>query len=232
MNLYAIKFGESSLFAKYIYRDIKSDEKMQISWSYYLAQYNNKTILFDVGFRDQIIAEKWGITLINIEDEINHLTNLNQIDVIFITHSHFDHIDNLDLFRDSLIIISYDEYMNVINNGKPSTRERLLKENVITVKNEFLFDNKFKFKVIGGHSIGSSVIYFEENNKSYVITGDECYNCSNLIGNRPIGVYSNTEKNESFISDALQNEYIPLPCHDLNLFNKYKKISSNIVQII
>ena len=65
-----------------------------------------------------------------------------------------------------------------------------------------------------------------------MITGDECYNSSNLIENRPIGIYLNTEKNESFISDALQKGYTPLPYHDLNLFNKYKKVSSNIVQII
>lgn len=232
MQLYAIKFGESPLYSKCIYRDINTDEKMQISWSYYLAKFNNKTILFDVGFRDQIIAEEWGITLLNIDNEINSLANLSNVDVVFITHSHFDHIDNIDLFGNSLIIISYDEYMHVINNGKQAIRERLLRENVITVKDEFLFDNKFKFKVIGGHTIGSSVIYFEENEKNYVITGDECYNRNNLLENRPIGIYSKTEKNESFISDALQKGYIPLPYHDLNLFNKYKKVSSNIVQII
>lgn len=122
--------------------------------------------------------------------------------------------------------------MDVVNNGKAAIRDRLLKDNVITVKDEYLYDNKFKFKVIGGHSVGSSVIYFEENDKNYVITGDECYTSNNLLENRPIGIYSNTEKNEAFISDALLKGYIPLPCHDSSLFKKHKKVSSNIVQII
>ena len=96
--------------------------------------------------------------------------------------------------------------------GNNLSEKRLLKENVITVEDEFIFDNKFKFKVIGGHSIGSSVIYFEDNGENYVITGDRsCYNCSNLIENRPIGIYSNTEKNESFISDALQKSALLYP---------------------
>ncbi len=232
MKLYAIKFGESQLYAKYVYRDIHTDEKMPISWSYFLAKYDNKTILFDVGFRDRADADQWGITLFNIEDEIRELADLNRVDVVFITHSHFDHIDNIDLFPNALIIISYDEYVHALHHGKEAVKERLRGENVLTIKDEYVLDKKFKFKVIGGHTVGSSVIYFEENDKHYVITGDECYICSNLMENRPVGTYAKTEKNEAFIKDALQKELIPLPYHDLNLFHTYKEVSRHIVQII
>lgn len=105
MQLYAIKFGESFLSSKYVYRDVSSEEEIQISWSFYLAQYDNKTILFDVGFRDQNIAKEWNIALINIDIEMKNLANLSNVDVVFITHGHFDHTDNIDLFENSLIII-------------------------------------------------------------------------------------------------------------------------------
>jgi glyoxylase-like metal-dependent hydrolase (beta-lactamase superfamily II) len=232
MQLYAVKFGESSFNSKYAFRDVTSDDKMQISWSYYLAKYNDKTILFDVGFRDSLIAEEWGITLVNVNEEVNHLINDAQVDTVFITHSHFDHIDNIDLYPDSQIIIAYEDYLHALNNGTPAVRERLLRDNVITVKDEYLYDNKFRFKVIGGHTAGSSVIYFDHGGKNFVITGDECYNRDNMIANRPIGVYSSTEKNEAFLQDANDKGYIPLPYHDLSVFQSYKQVSSHIVQIL
>jgi glyoxylase-like metal-dependent hydrolase (beta-lactamase superfamily II) len=232
MRLYAIKFGESSFRSKYVFRDDTSDETMQISWSYYLAQFNNRTILFDVGFRDPQLAQEWGITLMNVENEINSLVRDNPVDTIFITHSHFDHIDNIDLYPDSRIIIAHDDYLHALNNGNPTVKDRLLRENVITVKDEFLFEDKFKFKVIGGHTVGSSVIYFEQGGNHFVITGDECYNRDNMNSNRPIGVYSSTENNAAFLDDAYRNKYIPLPYHDISVFQSYKQVSAHIVQII
>ncbi|QMV40023.1 MBL fold metallo-hydrolase [Cohnella cholangitidis] len=232
MQLYAIKFGESSFYSKYVFRDDTSDETMQISWSYYLARFNNKTILFDVGFRDPLIAHEWGITLMNVEHEINSLIKDNPVDTIFITHSHFDHIDNIDLYPDSRIIIAHDDYLHALNNGNPAVKERLLRENVITVKDEFLFDDKFKFKVIGGHTVGSSVIYFEQDGHNFVITGDECYDRDNMNDNRPIGVYASTEKNTAFLEEANRNQYIPLPYHDNSVFQSYKQVSTHIVQIL
>jgi glyoxylase-like metal-dependent hydrolase (beta-lactamase superfamily II) len=102
----------------------------------------------------------------------------------------------------------------------------------VTVKDTYIFDNKFTFKVIGGHTAGSSVIYFEHNESKYVITGDECYTCENLIENRPIGVYSSSENNQSFINETRQKGYLPLPYHDLTIFQTHHKVSKNIVQII
>lgn len=232
MQLYAVKFGESFLNSKYIFRDESSEDLIRISWSYYIAKYNNKIILFDVGFRDPITAKEWGIELCNVEDEVKKIISLNHVDVICITHSHFDHIDNIDLFPDSQIIISYDDYLHALDNGNPNVQERLRKENVVKVNDTYLFENKFKFRVIGGHTRGSSVIYFEHNKKDYVITGDECYSCDNLIQKRPIGVYSSSENNESFIHEANEKGYIPLPYHDIAIFQTYNKVSNNIVQIL
>lgn len=231
MQLYAVKFGESLLSSKYIFRDESSEKLIRISWSYYIAKHNNKTILFDVGFRDPITANEWGIELCNVNEEVKKIINLNRVDVIFITHSHFDHIDNIDLFPDAQIIISYEEYLHALKSVNPNVKNRLLKENVVKIKDEYLFEDKFKFKVIGGHTTGSSVVYFEHNNKDYVITGDECYTCDNLIKTRPIGVYSSSENNKSFINEAFEKGYISLPYHDITIFQTHNKVSNNIVQI-
>jgi len=110
MELYAIRFGENFAFAKYenIYRGMgKFGKVTEFIFSYYLAKCNGKIILIDTGFRDEATANKMGITLIDVENEIkNIIGDIDCIDTIFITHSHFDHIDNLDLYKKSSVIIS------------------------------------------------------------------------------------------------------------------------------
>ncbi|HWT76768.1 MAG TPA: hypothetical protein VN258_18875 [Mobilitalea sp.] len=49
------------------------------------------------------------------------------------------------------------------------------------VLEEYRYEDKFLFKVIGGHTEGSSVIYFEEDNKQYVIATDISKYCKNHI---------------------------------------------------
>lgn len=234
MELYAVKFGESTFYYKYIYRDMgNSEEVTNISWSYYIAKFNDKIIYIDTGFRDKTTASKWGITFTDVDNELGMIIN-NKVsaDVVFITHSHFDHIENLDLVDNPTIIISKIDYDFVINNCSYSIKEKLLQCNTVTVEDEYTYENLFRFKVIGGHSAGSSVIYFTNDNKDYVITGDECYWCDNLKSNRPIGNYSNTEKNEEFLSKAHKQELVPLPFHDLKIFEEHSAISKNIVRII
>ncbi|QTH41545.1 MBL fold metallo-hydrolase [Cohnella sp. LGH] len=232
MQLYAVKFGESPFKSKYVFRDASVNEPMRIPWSYYVARYRGKSILFDVGFRDPQTAEKWGIELIDVEAEVASAVDLNSIDIIFITHSHFDHIDNIDRFPDAQIIIGCDEYEYALQNASLSVRERLLQSNVLTVKEAELFLDTFQFEVVGGHTVGSSVVYFQHDGANYAITGDECYVAENLTARRPIGIFSNTEKNEAFLKKAHGMGVIPLPFHDPGIFHTYKKVTENMVQII
>ncbi|MCR8658574.1 MBL fold metallo-hydrolase [Paenibacillus endoradicis] len=217
-----------------IYRDTNnSEELVKIAWSYYIAKHNNKTIFIDTGFRDESVANQWGITFTGVENELGSIIkNLNLVDTIIITHSHFDHIENLDLFDKPEIIISKIDYEIALTQCSQSIKEKLLQCNVVTVENEYICNELFRFKVIGGHSNGSSVVYFESNNNNYIITGDECYWCDNMISNRPIGIYSSTENNERFINDTHPSGLIPLPFHDLKIFEQYSAISKNIVRIL
>lgn len=234
MELYAIKYGESPFYYKYIYRDMnKSDKETTISWSYYIAKCNNKIIYIDTGFRDETTASKWGIAFTDVDKELGMIMkDKAAVDVLFITHSHFDHIENLDLLDNPTIIISKIDYNFAINNCSSPIKEKLLKCNTVTVEDEYTYENLFKFKVIGGHSHGSSVIYFSNDSKNYVFTGDECYWIDNLKSNRPIGVFSNKDNNEYFLSETHNQELVPLPFHDMKVFEENPAISKNIVRII
>lgn len=199
----------------------------------YFIKYNDKVLLIDTDFRDEATAEKMGVTLIDVDSEVkNIIGGKDNIDTIFITHSHFAHIDNLDLYEKPNVIISKKEYDFALIKSPEPVKSRLKADNVILVDDEYIFDNKFRFKVIGGHTPGSAVIYFEEGEMNYVIAGDECYMCDNIYKNVPNGNCCNSENNEKFISDAHDKGLIPLPFHDISILRQYERVSENIVRII
>jgi glyoxylase-like metal-dependent hydrolase (beta-lactamase superfamily II) len=153
--------------------------------------------------------------------------------IVVITHAHFDHIDNLDLYAGSEIIIARAA-LDAALGERPETIQKALREgHVTTVEDELLIEGTLHFKVIGGHEAGSSVLYFSEGGKDYVLTGDECYACDNVLSNRPIGsIFMDADKNAAFTLDAHRRGLIPLPCHDRAVFEAYSKVSPNVARVV
>lgn len=106
--------------------------------------------------------------------------------------------------------------------------QRLLQGDVTIVDDEFLYEDKFLFKVIGEHSPGSSAVYFKDGDTSYVLTGDESY----MLEKRPVGLYFNIEKNLDFLCDANNKKLVALCFHDVNIFENYEHISKDVAKII
>lgn len=235
MELYAVKYGENYKYGNYqtVYRNHKSTELVPgFIFLIYIVKYKNKILLFDTGFRSPESAEFYGVDLIDVEREMDTILDGKKIDTIFITHAHFDHIDNLDLYPETDIIISKSEHESALNKCSEKVKHILKSDYVHIVQEEYDYDHKFLFKVIGGHTEGSSVIYFEHEGKEYVIAGDECYSIDNVTENIPNGMVSNGEKNEAFIADAHNRALITLPYHDDKVFLGYEKVTEHIVRII
>lgn len=237
MELYAIKYGENYMYGTkgLIFRGAENPQEPYdgFCFMYYLAIYKGKRMLFDTGFRNESQARSSGITLFDIEDEIKMTVgDIYDVDMIFITHSHFDHIDNIDLFKNPKIIISEPEYDIAMEKSPEAVKLKLKNSDVIKVKDEYLYDDMFRFKVIGGHSTGSSVIYFNRGDKDYVLTGDECYSPDNILNNIPGGYANDCDRNEAFINDTYMKKIIPLTFHDSKVLLSYKLISEHIARII
>lgn len=237
MQLYAVRYGQSFKYGTLgsIFFNSKQPEQMfsDFTFLYYIAKYKGKTILFDTGFRDTTMAQAMGITLYNVDNERKEIIKSPPyVDIVVITHSHWDHINNLDLYTKAQIIIAKGEYEIAMKESPEAIRNCLGGERVITVEDKMWIEDKFQFQVVGGHTVGSSVISFEEKGNSYIITGDECYVCKNLYDRIPIGIYSNLQRNKEFLWEAHEKGWIPLTYHDGGILSKYKKVSRNIVQIL
>ena len=241
MKLYVIRYGKQfkygTLGTVFCNAENPNEQIEDFSFLYYLAEHNGAYLLFDTGFRDEKLAENMGISLLNINGEIQQVFGeMPRIKTIVLTHSHWDHINNIDLYPESEIILASKAYETAMESGTEAVKARLSKRinrgAVWLVEEECTIDEKFFFQVIGGHTSDSAVITFEDQGRVYCITGDECYTCENMRRNIPIGIASDHEKNSSFLSVANARGWIPLPFHDVSVLSDYEQLTENISRII
>lgn len=236
MKLYAVCYGEKFKYGTKgtVFRNAVDGNEMleDFSFFYYVMENEGKYHLVDTGFRDAVLAADMGVTLLSVEEEWKQVFGGGlPIDTIWITHSHWDHINNLDLYKPERIVMAEAAYRLAMEEAPETVKQSLSVANLTLVKEELLVDDRFLFRVIGGHTPDSSVIFFEEMGKKYVITGDECYVQDNIYKNSPIGICADPKKNEEFVRFCHEGNYIPLPFHDGSILEKYERVSEHIVRI-
>ncbi len=237
MKLYAIRYGEQFKYGTKgtVYQGAENPGEIisDFPFLYYLAELEGVYWLIDTGFREPELAASVGVTLLPIEQEWKSVFgSMPEISRIILTHSHWDHVNNLDLYPGVPVTMSEKTYELMMQEAPASIRESLQNRELELIQKEAIIGEKFHFCRIGGHTPDSSVIYFEEAGKQYVITGDECYHCDNIYRKIPIGIWYDAEKNQRFIQDAYERKLIPLPFHDAGILKSYHHLSQNIVQVI
>lgn len=239
MTLYGVRFAKGFQYGtmESVFYTHKGNHELipDFSFFYYLAEYEGKYFLIDTGFRDERLAADMGVSMLSTEREIRQVFgSFPEINAIFLTHSHWDHINNIDLYPNARLIMSRLTYEQAVAEGTAAVRDRLLEAKAkvsLVEKRECFYDN-FHFEVIGGHTPDSSVVSFQIKNDIYCITGDECYLCDNMEQNIPIGISVCREKNERFMQRAYTERWVPLPFHDADILERYDRLTENIVRIL
>ena len=234
MELYAVHYANEFKYANYrtIYHN---DERTMLvpgfAFLYYVAKLEDQVVLFDTGFQNEETAKSFDTHLLDVREEVLALTG-GRADIIFITHEHFDHVENLEMYQGADIIIAKDAWEEMQKAYPKLTSQLMLTSKINIVEDEFEVQGSFYFKVIGGHTKGSSVIYFNEGEERFVISGDETYLLDNFERQIPNGNVYSLEKNWEFIKQVYNEGIIPLPSHDAAIIEKYPRISEHIVRII
>lgn len=234
LELYVIKYGDSLYHSKHVYYEDTLNKPLPFAWMFYVIRYGKKIILVDTGFRKESLIEFYNI---DYKNPLSLLKKLNidpsQITDVIITHSHFDHIGNVDRFINAKIYIQKDELENFKKYSKNQEILDFFKnnKNLITFDEAYILYDLFKIEKIGSHTIGSSVVSFNHKNKNYILTGDECYLLDNCQG-KMIGTYYDIKKNKKFIEKIKEiADKVILTFHDPLIFDKYQKIDDLIIRI-
>lgn len=206
MQIIPIEYGNSVLSEEMIFINGDKNIFREIVFKVFLIKIDEKFILVDAGCETMP-----GFAMKNFIGPIKALENMSisptDITDVIITHSHHDHIECLKYFKNSVVHIEKDEY----EYGKEYIPDGF-KVNIFS--NEFSVYKNIKIVKIGGHSKGSCIVEIKINNKTYVVSGDECYLRECLENKIPTGSSVNQTASKNFIEKYSDSKYTVLLCHD------------------
>lgn len=199
-----IDYGKSVLAESMVFQNGAEDKFLPIIFRIYLIKTENKYILVDAGCRTMP-----GFVM---EDFIGPVAALEKIGIttdmitdVIITHSHHDHIECADDFKNAKIFIQKDEYESGKNYLENNTEISLFDD-------EAEICDGVKSVKIGGHAKGSCVV--EIADQKTVIVGDECYKRACFEKKIPTGASYCIENSKNFLKKYGDGSYKILLCHD------------------
>lgn len=151
------------------------------------------------------------------------------IDIVVLTHLHFDHIGNNELFTNARFIVQKDEVPFLINPPKFATfyyREWQHKITAISDRLDIIEGNlrlskNIELLKVGGHVPGQMVVMAETKLGKVCLASDFLYNYTNVRQGWPMGPIWNVQEwvnNYQFIKG---NADIIVPNHDYEFFEHY-----------
>ncbi len=201
-----IKYGESELAENWIFLGGAKDKFYPISFMFYVLLLDDRVILVDTGSDTMP-----GYVMRNYIKPVDALErigiNRNEITDIIITHAHRDHIEAAHYYPQAVVYIQQDEYKRgkeYLNNNKE----------VICFRGSYMVAECIQIVEIGGHATGSCIVLFNNNNKKYLLAGDECYLKECLDKKIPTGSAECLEKSIAFLQTYGNGEYEVLLCHE------------------
>ncbi len=206
MQIIPVEYGKSVLPESMIFINGDENKFREIVFKVYLIKTSQKLILVDAGCETMP-----GFVMRDFIGTVQALKNIDitpdEITDVLITHSHHDHIECVKYFKNAVIHIQSDEY----ENGKRYIPDDF---NVNVFENEFLVCENVKIVKIGGHSKGSCIVEIKNDDKTYIISGDECYLRECLTEKIPTGSSFNQNVSREFVEKYSDSKYTVLLCHE------------------
>lgn len=207
----------------------------------WLIEGEDKTILIDTGLGDcdEVMAMQgeYGIDYIATKTKDEEIvTALAQkglkpedIDVVALTHLHFDHIGNNELFSKARFVVQKDEVPFLVSPPPFATfyyREWQHKLTSIsgrldTIEGNYRLSKNVELIKVGGHAAGQMVVMVDTALGKVCIGSDFYYNYTNIDRSWPMGPLWNVQQwidNDRWVKS---NCDMILPNHDFALFNRF-----------
>lgn len=226
-----LNFAEINCKASILVKGLPETESIKIGCFGYFVEKDGKKIIIDTGIEDistvnltKSSTDDWmrGEAGMCITDNLKNIgVSPEEIDEVFLTHSHYDHISGVCNFKNARIHISKSEYDYLQLKTNPHNKflgdviEFLTKKNSsgnLNLIDQEYSDGNITCKVIGGHTVGSMLVIIDE----FLFTGDSIFLLDSIEKNLPIG-FSNEEENSlKALEICRKHKGIILTGHDFN----------------
>ncbi|PFN82739.1 hypothetical protein COJ85_28245 [Bacillus sp. AFS076308] len=220
-------------------------DPVKIVQNFYLVRGRGHTILIDTGIDnlEDYLTEEQERSFVSAPSRTTEEllrdagVALEDVDMLILTHLHFDHYINARLFPNARIIINRREWHY---NLSPENKRYAPQVGFPREVFGWLVDEAWErlqlvegeaevlpgIRVIwtGGHSPGHQIVTVETTQGTVIIPGDEIYMYENLEANIPIGYYYSFENVVAAMDLIRGMEAIVLPAHDPKVHERYPSL--------
>jgi glyoxylase-like metal-dependent hydrolase (beta-lactamase superfamily II) len=151
------------------------------------------------------------------------------IDIVVLTHLHFDHIGNNELFKNARFIVQKDEIPLILNPPKFAPfyyREwqhkiTSISDRLEIIEGNYRLSKNIELIKLGGHTPGQMVIMAKTQAGKVCLASDFIYNYSNLRHGWPMGPLWNLQEWITGYQYIKGHADIIVPNHDFEFFEYF-----------
>jgi N-acyl homoserine lactone hydrolase len=144
-----------------------------------------------------------------------------QIDTVFVSHLHWDHIENIDLFRHAEILVprlefDYAAEVRPTDWGTPPYAREMLAGMRITLledREQEIFPD-VRTLLLPGHSVGLQGLAVKSDEGTRVLASDALWSARDAVRGHPDVAFFDPAKGQASLSRALAAGSIFYPGHD------------------
>ena len=146
---------------------------------------------------------------------------------VFITHLHFDHVDQLDLYANAEIVVSKRGLQAALAQTPTWAPNKTLELLTQTAKERVLAADDCQILPgidvlwLGGHSPWSQGIRIATAGGPLTLAGDAIFRIDQLENQIPIGIYHSLDEARLAITRLQGLEGLVLPSHDPTIFERF-----------
>lgn len=234
-NVYPIKAGEFGPMPDWMgYRNGKeADYGYNIPSIIYLLQNGSRNILVDTSFSsEEEVRRNMGIYC-SRNRGVDFLlkdygVNAEQIDTVIVTHLHWDHAGNIDMFPNADFICQSAEYEWLTKSheweiGYPQWSINILERNkdrLKLIRGDMPIEDGIEVWLHGGHTPGSQMVAIKTRNGLCVLTGDNAMSYKNIEKNIPVGLFCSIHECIKAMERVKKQADFYFPSHDWKVFSR------------
>jgi glyoxylase-like metal-dependent hydrolase (beta-lactamase superfamily II) len=222
--------------------DGRIEEGVMVPVPVWLLEGTEKTIIVDTGLGDPeevaTMQKKYGVDVMTTKSEDQDLVaglarygvKPEDVDVVLLTHLHFDHIGNNELFTNATFYVHKDElpqgesppdfrmyYYPEYSAKIEAVRDRL----VVWEGDELEIEPTVRLVKIGGHTPGCTVVMVKTDIGKVCLASDVMYCYRNLELNWPTGSFWHLQELMDGYDRLNREADIVVPEHDWQFLKEF-----------
>ncbi|WP_157984024.1 N-acyl homoserine lactonase family protein [Nesterenkonia muleiensis] len=200
----------------------------------WLLEGTEKTIIVDTGLGDidevSEMQSRYGVDFVAsrtadqdlVAGLAAHDVKPQDVDIVVLTHLHFDHIGNNELFPNATFVVQKDElpqateppHFCMFYYPEYSYKIDVVRDRLQVIEGDVEIEPFVRLVKIGGHTPGCMVVMVDTAEGTVCLTSDVMYNYKNLELHWPMGSFWNLPELLAGYDRLHQEADIIIPEHD------------------